>query len=261
MAWNYRILKDSHGAYRLVELYQNDDGAISGWCEVDSERGETIEELKNDLQHRLEAFDAPILSYEDLPSSENDGSKQSTGEILDKLLATKGLSRDSLRVRDFTSLVLLELADGSSVKMYNAFAIQDGRHIGVFTEHNGHHLFFTEDAVLRCSSGIDEAVCETLDEDLLKRLGLCEWNDYELNEIRTVRAVLMDRIEGILCRSGDEYFLRIQQRDADDFVDVSLRHSDPDVVLSGDLAIYRSDNGELILDHSPKTLGYRQISG
>ncbi len=255
MTWNHRILHDAHGGYRLIEVYCDTDDTIVGWCEVDSPRGEVLEEMKQDLDWQRTALDAPVLEHDKLPPPVED--TPSTDAILDRLLAGKGLNRNSLRTFDFRQTVHLQLGDGGKLTMLNAFAVADEDHIGVFTEHNGHHLFPAEEAELACVDETETVELEPLDDDLLKRVGLVDWRSYAVDATDTVEAIAMERVKGILCRSGDGYFLRIPAEDSAEFLDVELHHSDPDVVFSDDLAIYRHGN-RLILDHAPQTLGYEE---
>lgn len=60
--WNYRVMLDRSGRVGIREVYYNNDGEIVDWT---TERmdpwGETIEELKLDLDKFNEALDKPVL--------------------------------------------------------------------------------------------------------------------------------------------------------------------------------------------------------
>jgi len=64
MAWNYRVLKktlDEGEVYEIHEVYYKGN-AIHMWSEDPiSPYGESLEELKKDLQYQLEALELPIL--------------------------------------------------------------------------------------------------------------------------------------------------------------------------------------------------------
>jgi len=70
MTWNYRIFrhteKDGYTWYAIHECYYDDDGNVEGYTQgPDYPQGETVEELKTDLEYMLnDAFSQPILDYE-----------------------------------------------------------------------------------------------------------------------------------------------------------------------------------------------------
>lgn len=75
MSWNYRVLRRSHlhingtveYSFAIYEVYYKDDGTPrSCSAEPVEPRGETLEELKKDLQWQLEALNKPVLCYETL---------------------------------------------------------------------------------------------------------------------------------------------------------------------------------------------------
>lgn len=53
MAWGYRVVLN-RGGFRLFEVY-GDEEAPEGWCEA-TPSGDTLEELREDLQAMLEAI-------------------------------------------------------------------------------------------------------------------------------------------------------------------------------------------------------------
>ena len=72
--WNYRVVrterqtkKEQYDIYQLYEVYYDDDGKIEGMTENAMQPyGESIEELKNDLQWMIEALREPVLDMEEL---------------------------------------------------------------------------------------------------------------------------------------------------------------------------------------------------
>ena len=72
MSWNHRIVKRSYtnpkwdDTYSIHEAHYDEDGpAHSITEEAIVPSGETPEELKEELEMMLKAFDEPILNYED----------------------------------------------------------------------------------------------------------------------------------------------------------------------------------------------------
>ncbi len=69
MTWNHRVIRkmvmegqQEIPIFQIYEVYYNEDGEIDGWTmEPDCPMGETLEELKNDIQYNLKALDAPVL--------------------------------------------------------------------------------------------------------------------------------------------------------------------------------------------------------
>ena len=70
--WNYRVmLHRSLGGIRfgIHEIFYNEAGQPHSWTEDPIElNAETLEELKNDLQHMLKAFEQPVLDLDDKAS-------------------------------------------------------------------------------------------------------------------------------------------------------------------------------------------------
>jgi len=74
MTWNYRVIKKVYkgtdyeeDSYSIHEVYYNKDGSISSWS-IDpiSIHGTTPEELKDDYEKYGEAFNKPILNWDEL---------------------------------------------------------------------------------------------------------------------------------------------------------------------------------------------------
>jgi hypothetical protein len=70
MQWNYRIIRfvDSYKreSYRIHEVYYQGD-KISTVSEVPiTPSGEDVSELKEDIRRMQEAFDKPILNYDEI---------------------------------------------------------------------------------------------------------------------------------------------------------------------------------------------------
>lgn len=64
--WNYRVVEKS-GSFSVHEAFY-DDGVETPHSITENEMspyGETLEELKEDLEHYLEAFEKPVLQYKD----------------------------------------------------------------------------------------------------------------------------------------------------------------------------------------------------
>lgn len=64
--WNYRVLKHTpekgHTYYAIHEVYYADDGATNGHTEnAVWPVGETIEELRADINRMLLALDRPVI--------------------------------------------------------------------------------------------------------------------------------------------------------------------------------------------------------
>ena len=65
--WNYRVIRSSHQqgdstTLHIHEVYYSEDGEIEMWsAQPESPCGETIEELRTDLEYFAEALRNPIL--------------------------------------------------------------------------------------------------------------------------------------------------------------------------------------------------------
>jgi hypothetical protein len=62
MSWNYRVVRDDHGVFSVMEVYYDEDGAISSWCNAHA-LGESLDELRSDLLAHLAALVEPVLTY------------------------------------------------------------------------------------------------------------------------------------------------------------------------------------------------------
>lgn len=65
--WNYRIIKRrvlEEDSYHIHEVYYDDEG-VPDACTMDASSpfGETLEELKNDLNYMMNALNKPIIEY------------------------------------------------------------------------------------------------------------------------------------------------------------------------------------------------------
>jgi hypothetical protein len=68
MTWNYRVFLIPGGSpleediYAIKEVYYGDDDEIEFWSEANmAPMGNTIEELEEDLEKFIAAFDEPVL--------------------------------------------------------------------------------------------------------------------------------------------------------------------------------------------------------
>jgi len=73
MTWNYRVLKhvtETEEFYQIHEVYYHGDTYVIDIyaCteEASSPYGETVEELKENLEMYMEAFDLPVIPYDDI---------------------------------------------------------------------------------------------------------------------------------------------------------------------------------------------------
>jgi hypothetical protein len=74
--WNYRVLKKTdqktgETTYAIHEVYYDDTGKPDG-CTKNSvaPMGETLEELKRDMEHYRLALGKPVLAYDGLEETE-----------------------------------------------------------------------------------------------------------------------------------------------------------------------------------------------
>jgi hypothetical protein len=68
MTWNYRVIHRNddptllyEDVYAIHEVYYEDDVPVSMAVDPSCPQGETIEELREDLEHYRTALDKPIL--------------------------------------------------------------------------------------------------------------------------------------------------------------------------------------------------------
>jgi len=71
MTWNYRVIKredEQNGcAYQIHEVYYDDAGKIETWTkEAVKPLGESLEALREDCAHFLQAFRQPVLVEEEV---------------------------------------------------------------------------------------------------------------------------------------------------------------------------------------------------
>ena len=65
--WNYRVIKTrcpdiEEDNYQVFEVYYDDHDEIESWtAEPCTTAGESLAELRDDLQHQLEALENPVL--------------------------------------------------------------------------------------------------------------------------------------------------------------------------------------------------------
>lgn len=78
MAWSYRVIRhvDSRHSvapakqvgFSIREVYYDDEDRMNATTkDPSSPYGDTLEELRNDLKHMLEALDAPVVNWDDIP--------------------------------------------------------------------------------------------------------------------------------------------------------------------------------------------------
>jgi hypothetical protein len=73
MSWNYRVLEHANGFGIYEVYYDNDgDGSICNISSIPMEPyGETVEELKRDMDAMNAAFDKPVLNFVEVVDSFN----------------------------------------------------------------------------------------------------------------------------------------------------------------------------------------------
>jgi len=76
MHWNYRVIK-SEDVFHIHEVYYNAKGDI---CAISEDpmcpHGETLKELKSDMEHFLQAFNRPVLKREKIKFAPMDGMEE-----------------------------------------------------------------------------------------------------------------------------------------------------------------------------------------
>lgn len=64
--WNYRVI-ESEEVFRIHEVYYNKKGEITAFSEDPiTPLGETLNELRGDLEYYLQALDRPVLKKEEI---------------------------------------------------------------------------------------------------------------------------------------------------------------------------------------------------
>jgi len=68
MTWEYRVFRETDGAYVIREIFYNDDGTLMGCTENAVEpMGESLKELAVDIESFKEALKLPVLTLADMP--------------------------------------------------------------------------------------------------------------------------------------------------------------------------------------------------
>ena len=72
MGWNYRLVRHTAEQgqvwFEIHECYYNKDGTISAWTEDPCHpSGETVEELRSDLERMMQALDYPVIEVKHEP--------------------------------------------------------------------------------------------------------------------------------------------------------------------------------------------------
>lgn len=64
--WNYRVI-ESEEVFRIHEVYYNKKGEITAFSENPiTPLGDTLDELKGDLEYYLQALGRPVLKKEEI---------------------------------------------------------------------------------------------------------------------------------------------------------------------------------------------------
>ncbi|MBI5103130.1 MAG: hypothetical protein HZB33_15045 [Nitrospirae bacterium] len=64
--WNYRVIENEE-VFRIHEVYYNSKGEITGFSENPiTPLGETLDELRGDLEYYIQALGRPVLKIEDI---------------------------------------------------------------------------------------------------------------------------------------------------------------------------------------------------
>ena len=73
ISWDYRVIEHD-GTFTIHEVYYNDKGDITSISQDPmGPSGDTLEELKNDMEYFLQALDMPVLKKEQIVfASENE---------------------------------------------------------------------------------------------------------------------------------------------------------------------------------------------
>lgn len=74
MYWNYRIIEKYHKdtdstTYHIHEVFYDSKGNIEAWTEPIEPMGETLEELRSDMNLMLLAFEKPVLTEKMIEAS------------------------------------------------------------------------------------------------------------------------------------------------------------------------------------------------
>lgn len=64
--WNYRVI-ESEEVFRIHEVYYNQKGEITAFSENPiTPLGDTLDELRGDLEYYMQALDRPVLKKEEI---------------------------------------------------------------------------------------------------------------------------------------------------------------------------------------------------
>lgn len=95
MPWNYRIVKknvylgkcsDAKVQFGIHETYYNENDIPTAiTTDYMAPYGETLEELKSDLEHMLAALEKPILYWEDFKNKDKSECKSISPQYLDNV--------------------------------------------------------------------------------------------------------------------------------------------------------------------------------
>ena len=79
MSWDYRVI-EHHGAYTVHEVHYNEKGGIISISEDPmGPSGETLEELKADIEFFLQALGRPVLKKEEIEFAEAEEEEGESG--------------------------------------------------------------------------------------------------------------------------------------------------------------------------------------
>jgi len=74
--WNYRVI-ESEEVFRIHEVYYNKKGEITAFSEDPiTPLGETLDELRGDLEYYMQALDRPVLKKEEIVFAPCEGKKK-----------------------------------------------------------------------------------------------------------------------------------------------------------------------------------------
>jgi hypothetical protein len=74
--WNYRVI-ESEDVFRIHEVCYNSKGQITSFSEDPiTPLGETMEELRGDLEYYMQALDRPVLKKEEIVFAEMDDKEE-----------------------------------------------------------------------------------------------------------------------------------------------------------------------------------------
>ena len=81
--WNYRIMVNGDGHFSIREVFYGDNKDIEGWTDECSPFGETLDELTNDINYMMQAFQRDILIESEIMTNIVDTFKEELGNIGD----------------------------------------------------------------------------------------------------------------------------------------------------------------------------------